>query len=75
MEAIIYLRDKRIDKKEKSEEYTTLDDSTTTDLGINEDLEADLDILIEAGETEAATEEEDPWAEALAEQNETENKP
>ncbi len=75
LEAIIYLRDKRLRKEQDSssieapeavepnqepEDDTTLDISTTVDLGFNDDVEADLDAITDS-------EEEDPWAEAESE--------
>ena len=75
LEAIIYLRDKRLGKEQEptsietpeapkaqqEPDDATLDESTTVNLGLNEDVEADLDAITD-------TEEEDPWAEALSEQ-------
>jgi len=94
LEAIIYLRDKRLSqeggseqpipqKDDPSKNDQTLDDSTAVNLGINEELDMDLDNLDEGEPTpepvasEAINledtnmqeaEEDDPWGDALAEQ-------
>ena len=98
LEAIIYLRDKRLehdidpsklapsvdDNHDQVDSFdlertdglalakndATLDDSTAVHLGINDELNMDLDTLDE--DTEEVVPEDDPWADALAEQATTE---
>jgi len=85
LEAIIYLRDKRLDKQDEPDNTTsvteqnpadmsnndaTLDDSTIVNLDLEENLDADLDE--DNVETGVPAEEDDPWADALSEQAEAE---
>lgn len=93
LEAIIYLRDKRLGQGNDPSKYTpaaddhdqvdsfdlsaaedaTLDNSTAVNLGINDELNMDLDTLDEDEPVainieKAAEPEADPWSDALAEQ-------
>lgn len=56
-----------------AENDATLDDATAINLGINDELNIDLDTLKdEVPATESSQEEADPWADALAEQADSE---
>lgn len=60
----------RTDGLDLAKNDATLDDSTAVHLGINDELNMDLDTLDE--DTEEVVPEDDPWADALAEQAATE---